>query len=156
MTLQDERDYAVSRNMKEIDKLKREIARLKVQEVRSESITFCQPILSSTNFDGNSFSDTGDWVKIDVSAEFGLENARAVFIRATVRDSASGTTNGLWVRFGDGVSTQLFVRATGFPNDQLADGACWIPCDENGDFYYWVNASGTNTTDIWLYIISYM
>lgn len=112
--------------------------------------------LASANWAGSTHSSTG-WTKIDLSTVFGApENIRAVLVRLTVRDSASSTTNGLHMGLGgDGINTALFARPTGQPNNQLADAHGICPCDENGDIYYWCNASGNKTLGAWLYIYGY-
>ena len=122
-------------------------------------IIFLQTRLSDSDFDGDSFSDTGKTL-IDLSAVFGLPaGIRAVYMRVRIRDSgsAAGSTSprvtlGPTNVAGAGPS----VVAAGRANDAFEDQCLWIPCDPNGDIYYEVDASGAGTLDLWLRPWGYM
>lgn len=112
--------------------------------------------LTSTSWDGDSFSTTAK-TKIDLSAVFGAPaGVKAVLIWVGIRDSGSaggdtylvlGPTNSA----GVGVS----VGPSGRANDAWERAQLVVPCDANGDIYYQVAASGASTMDIFLQIDGY-
>lgn len=108
--------------------------------------------LSSTSWDGDAFSDVSPTV-LDLSAVFGVPaNVKAVTIWMAIRDSGAA---GAYVYFGPS-STSWSVGAytvVGSDMPHYCSGIC--PCDANGDITYTVNATGTGTCDIWLYITGY-
>ncbi len=109
------------------------------------------------SFNGDSFSDVGTFTKIENTSWSTVipSDARALLIRLLCRDSGSAATSGLYVILsGDGTNGAFAVRPSGKANDDYADGTADVPCT-NGDIWYRVEASGTNTMDIWLYCFGY-
>lgn len=112
--------------------------------------------LTSTAWDGNSRSTTAKTL-IDLSEVFGVPaNIKAISAKASMRDSGSaagragiiiGPTNVSWVGRG------AFV--TGIRNDAIMDFDLIVPCNADGDVYYQIIASGTETIDVWLQIWGY-
>jgi len=111
--------------------------------------------LSSTSWDGDSFSTTAKTL-IDLSAVFGVPaGVKAVLVFVAVRDSDSQTNDTL-IRLSpnnsDGVG-QGFNSA--YVNDRYGRYSATIPCDANGDIYYQTVASGAGTLDVVLQINGY-
>lgn len=110
--------------------------------------------LTSTSFDGDSFSDTAA-IQIDLSSVFGVPaNAKAVLVRIVCRDSDTWGTDGMYFAVGPTSSNWYSVVCRPFGGDvwNEMNGIC--PCD-GGDIYYKVGASGTNTLDATLEIHGY-
>jgi hypothetical protein len=110
--------------------------------------------LTASAFDGDSFSDVS-WTKIDTSAVFSAPaGIKAAMVRLIARDSATWGTAGLYVDVGpDGSAGSFSVRPAG--GDVFAETVGVCPCDANGDFYYRINASGSNTLDLYIQIMGY-
>lgn len=119
--------------------------------------TFLTTPLTSTAWDGDSFSTTAK-TKIDLSAVFGAPaGVKAILVRVSVRDSGSAAGNP-WLLLSPNDTTNvgaLNLRAAGIANDALVDESGICPCDANGDVYYQCVATGSNTLDVWLYIWGY-
>lgn len=131
--------------------------RASVQYTGALPVPFTTPI-GHGSFDGDSFSDVGTYTKIEnTSWNTALPaDAKALLIRLRCRDSASATTSGLFVALsGDGTNSLLVARPSGKPNDDFAERICWMPCT-NGDIWYRVEASGTDTMDIFLHCFGWM
>ena len=113
--------------------------------------------LTSTSFDGDSFSTTG-YVLIDLSSVFGVPaGVKAVLVQAQCRDSGSAAATDLYLALGPDAATTLYfnVRLQGLPNDSFGSETAVVPCNADGDLYYRVQASGTNTMDVWMRILGY-
>ena len=114
--------------------------------------------LSSTAWDGDSFSTTAKTV-IDLSVVFGAPaGIKAVLMRVAARDSASAATTGLYVGISPNNtsgSAPLIARPSGLTNDYFAENCAPCPCDANGDIYYQIVASGANTLDCYIEIWGY-
>lgn len=129
--------------------------------VRRNEITrpvFLTTPLTSTAWDGDSYSTTAK-TKIDLSAVFGAPaGIKAVLVRMFANDSASVSTSSCWIGLSPNdvdASLALVLRLSGVPNDMRQDEQGICPCDEDGDIYYQITASGTNTTDVWITIWGY-
>ena len=145
----------------EIGKLKREVERLKrVEQVDSSLIgrpVFLTTPLTSTSWDGDSFSTTAK-TKIDLSAVFGVPaGVKAVLVRLTARDSGSSAG---YCQFGlspnstaGSVAVQAYLQ--GVANDVYVTANGIVPCDSGGDIYYQITASGTGTLDAFIEIWGY-
>lgn len=144
----------------EIGKLKREVERLKrVEQVDSSLIgrpVFLTTPLTSTAWDGDSFSTT-DKTLIDLSAVFGVPaGVRAVLAKIAIRDSGSAATSCRFELSGVSSGTNYSLTAQASPiNDRYAYFNGIVPCDANGDIYYNIIASGSGTMDIYLEIWGY-
>ena len=140
----------------EIDRLKRQVERLKVGELPARFIPLTTP-LTSTSWDGDSFSTTAK-TKIDLSAVFGAPaGIKAVLLEVAARDSGSAGVE-TRIRFSPNDtahSSAMECYLTGRANDQfnVSSGIC--PCDANGDIYYQITASGANSMDVYLRIWGY-
>jgi len=112
--------------------------------------------LTSTAWDGDSFSTTSKTL-IDLSAVFGVPaGVKAVLVKVALRDSASAS--GLYYIQFSGVSsgTGYSLTVPAIPvNDRYGYGQGIVPCDANGDIYYSIVASGSGTMDIYLEIWGY-
>lgn len=112
--------------------------------------------LTSSSWDGDAYSTTAK-TKIDLSSVFGMpEGARAVLVNLAIRDSGSASSE-CWVALAPNATANegLWLGCSGLANDKYARGALTVPCDENGDLYYQVQASGAATMDIWMQIWGY-
>jgi len=117
---------------------------------------FLTTALTSTSWDGDSFSTTSKTL-IDLSSVFSVPaGVKAVLVKVALRDSASAS--GLYYIQFSGVSSgtnySIVVEAPPV-NDRFGYGQGIVPCDANGDIYYNVDASGSGTMDIYLEIWGY-
>ena len=114
--------------------------------------------LTSTAWDGDAFSTTSK-TKIDLSSEFGVPaGAKAILVQLLARDSGGAAST--LVFFGvspdhtDGSLAIMNVQR-GLPNDTMVYETGICPCDSNGDIYYQITASGTDTMDCYIRIWGY-
>ena len=135
--------------------LEREVERLRVKE-SGKFIALTTP-LTSTRWDGDSFSTTGKTL-IDLSAVFGVPaGVKAVLIRLTARDSGSASTTCQLAVSPNDTADSVVVQAylQGFDNNVYGASSGICPCDANGDIYYQIAASGTGTLQAWIQIWGY-
>lgn len=121
-------------------------------KISRENLTgwhFLTTPLTSTSWDGDSYSTTAK-TKIDLSTVFGVPaNVKAVLVRLTARDS--GSSSGYCQlalspnNTQDSVAMQAYLQ--GVPNDAYISINGVVPCDSGGDVYYQITASGTDTLD---------
>ena len=112
---------------------------------------------TSTSWDGDSYSTTAKTL-IDLSEVFGVPaGVKAVVVRMAARDSGSSTgicQLGLSPNSTAGsVAVQAYLQ--GVANDVYVSVNGVVPCDENGDVYYQIVASGTGTLDAIIEIWGY-
>jgi hypothetical protein len=116
---------------------------------------FRRTALTSTAWDGDARSTTAKTV-IDLSAVFGVPaGVKAVLARMIARDSGSAASLSLYFALSPNdiaASHVAAVRPAGITNDAVTEITAIIPCDENGDIYYQIGASGAGTMDCWLEI----
>jgi hypothetical protein len=112
--------------------------------------------LTSTSWDGDSYSTTAKTL-IDLSAVFGVPaGVKAVDLWVEINDSGSAATD-CWLLLSpnntaySGKYIGLHLR----PNDANERISLTVPCDENGDIYYQINASGTGTMDVNIMVWGY-
>ena len=112
--------------------------------------------LTSTAWDGGDSYSTTPKTKIDLSAVFGAPaGVKAVLVMVSIRDSAS-SSNDTWFLLSPNDIAYKGLSLTGHAiNDFWQRQAFVVPCDANGDVYYQINASGTNTMDCYLEIWGY-
>jgi len=115
--------------------------------------------LTHSSFGGASFSDVAALTKIENTSWSSTipAEARALAIRMAIRDSGSSTVTSCAVRlYAYSTATQhgMEVQCAGINNDALASSHAIVPCT-NGDIWYTVDATGTNTLDIWLRCTGY-
>ena len=118
--------------------------------------TFLTTPLTSTAWDGDSFSTTPK-TKIDLSAVFGAPaGIKAVLVTCTLRDSGAASTDSWIILSTNGDDNYSGMGAACPPvNDRYGRYSIIVPCDENGDIYYRCEASGSNTLDVYLEIYGY-
>ena len=113
--------------------------------------------LTNASWEGGARSDEG-FTEINMPSVFGIpSNCRAVLCRIIARDSVSLTTTGLYFSLsnyaGGGV---LSVRPSGIANDYYIENTGVVPCSENGNIYYSINASGAGTLDAYLRVCGFL
>jgi hypothetical protein len=115
--------------------------------------------LTSTSFDGDSFSDVSTCTVIDLSAAFSAPaGIKAVSVRVQARDSASATTDDLHFSLCSSTSTDSWAvsaRPSKLTNDHWAVASGVVPCNADGDIYYICDASGSDTLDAIIVIFGY-
>ena len=111
--------------------------------------------LTSTAWDGDSFSTTAK-TKIDLSVVFGVPaGVKAVLVNVALRDSGSAA-NECFISLSPSPSVGgMTARCSGVANDKLVNACLTVPCDTNGDIWYEITASGTDTMDVHLQIYGY-
>jgi hypothetical protein len=112
--------------------------------------------LTSTAWDGDSFSTVSTSTKIDLSAVFGAPaNIKAVNMSVLVRDSAAAGTTEYYIQLGPSSAYfyQLPVGCYGGDLWQRQSGV--LNCDANGDIWYKTNASGSLTMEVYVRIWGY-
>lgn len=115
--------------------------------------------LTSTSFDGDSFSDVSTCTVIDLSTAFSAPaGIKAVSVRVQARDSASATTDDLHFSLCSSTSTDSWAvsaRPSKLTNDHWATASGVVPCNADGDIYYICDASGSDTLDAIIVIFGY-
>ncbi len=134
--------------------LEQRVERLEVQERPLSYVPLTTP-LTSTSWDGDSFSTTGATL-IDLSAVFSAPaGVKAVAVSVAFRDSGSAAAE-VAISLGPSAAVNaLEVRASGIANDFWTAGSGVVPCDANGDIYYTISASGASTAEIIMRIWGY-
>ena len=140
--------------MREINRLQGQIDALRTIQQGWSPVFLATP-LTSTSWDGDARSTTGK-TKIDLSAVFGTPaGIKAILIGVSVRDSASASVQS-YMYFGPtSTNGEGLVAKAGEINDRRTEYTLVVPCDGNGDIYYQIQASGTNTFDAWIDIWGY-
>jgi len=119
-------------------------------------LTVLDAPLTSTNFDGDSYSTTAK-TAIDLSSIFGAPaGIKAVLMKAQIKDS--GSAAGFCTLILGPSSTAnvgLEVSCSGLTNDAAANGCLLVPCNATGDICYQIYASDANTMDVTLQVWGY-
>lgn len=140
-----------------LEKISRLETRLSELDRRENSaIHIYQTPLASTFWDGDAHSNEGVSL-IDLSVTFGVpDRIKAVMIQLYARDSAALGTTGLL--FSVGPTSTYFYAADARPTggDVWASTSALVPCNDDGDIYYKIQASGTNTLDAWMRVWGYL
>jgi hypothetical protein len=113
--------------------------------------------LSSTDYDGDAFSDTA-LTLIDLSAVYGVPaGISAVLLSASVNDSGSAANDTYFLAqpTSDAGLGSFVIRCSGLANDTIRNGTGICPCNADGDIYYAIEASGPDTLDLNLQIFGY-
>lgn len=139
--------------VREIAILKRDMERLNARETPGLAWRYLTSPLTSTSFDGDSFSSTAK-LSIDLSAVFGVPaGVKAVYIKTAIRDSGSASNDCiLYLSPENAGNTGPAVDTGRIANDVYVRDTLVVPCDANGDIYYQVVASGAGTMDIILQV----
>lgn len=119
--------------------------------------TFLTTPLTSTAWDGDSFSTTAKTL-IDLSSVFGVPaGVKAVLVRLTARDSGSSAGYCQLALSPNSTAGSVAVQCylQGVANDVYVSANGIVPCDANGDVYYQVVASGSGTLDAFIEIWGY-
>lgn len=118
--------------------------------------TYLTSPLTSTSWDGDSFSTTSK-TKIDLSSVFGVPAyVKAVLIKIALRDSGAAANDCYITLSPNDVAYEGAMGTRCLPVDDrwtMETGVC--PCDANGDIYYQIVASGSSTFDVILQIWGY-
>lgn len=127
-----------------------------------DSTDFGRPVflttpLTSTSWDGDSFSTTAK-TKIDLSSVFGAPaGIKGIFVKLVARDSGSSAGYcqlGLSPNSTDSsMAIQCYLQ--GVANDVYVSANGIVPCNANGDIYYQIVASGAGTLDAFIEIWGY-
>jgi hypothetical protein len=138
--------------------IEREIEKLKIFDVpkASSGWVYLQAPLTSTSFDGDSFSTTAKTL-IDLSTVFGAPaGIKSIIVKVLIRDSGSSGAECL-IRLGptNTAGAGLELRCSGIGNDFFSAGCLVVPCNANGDIYYQLVASGALTLDVAIQIHGY-
>lgn len=143
--------------MREIEQLKKDMEREKVLESNaSNDWVYLTAPLTSTSWDGDSFSTTAKTL-IDLSVVFGVPaGIRAIDIYVAVRDSDSAATDTKLTLAPNNTAGEGFIFSPLPVNDRRFRGSAIVPCDANGDIYYQIDASGAGTFDAWIAIWAYL
>jgi hypothetical protein len=114
--------------------------------------------LTSTSFDGDSFSTTAK-TSINLATAFDarLSGAVAVLAKVSVRDSASAGTDCYFMLSPNAdAGSGMEIRPQGRANDTYESETLVVPCASGGTtLYYQVLATGTNTLDVYMSIWGY-
>jgi hypothetical protein len=125
-----------------------------------DSTAFGRPVflaspLTSTAWDGDAFSTTAK-TKIDLSVVFGVPaGVKAVLVNVALRDSGSAANECLISLSPSSSAGGMTARCSGIANDKFVNACLTVPCDTNGDIWYEIAASGTNTMYVYLQIWGY-
>ena len=140
-----------------LQRIERDLERMGKGE--SASIVLLTAPLTSTSWDGDSFSTTAKTL-LDLSAVFTVPDyAKAILVSCFVRDSGSATTannTNLLLSPNNTAGQGVYFSCSGLANDAYGRGMAWVPCDANGDVYYQIIASGASTMDIYIQIWGYL
>lgn len=112
--------------------------------------------LTSTSWDGDARSTTAKTL-IDLSEVFGVPaGVKAILVALTIRDSASSTNDCLFLLSTNGDDNYQGMGLTAdSTNDRYTRSSITMPCTADGDIYFRLNASGTNTMDVFISIWGY-
>lgn len=115
---------------------------------RQQRTVYKQTALASTDWEVTDTRSTTAKTLIDLSAVFGVPaGVRAVYVYMAVKDTASASTDTYIVLGPDNVAYNgEYFSSAGQANSSWSRQSQWVACDANGDIYYQVAASGSNTT----------
>ena len=140
-----------------IGSIERRLSDMPVIETGWNPVFLAEP-LTSTDFDGDSFSDVVAHTKIENTSWSSVvpSNALALSLLIQSRDSGSAGGNCYIAIYSTATATNpaMVHYLYGAPNDAIWASAAIVPCTD-GDIWYKCEATGTNTLDIWLYVTGY-
>lgn len=142
--------------MREINRLNRQIEAFQSGGYATLQFVPLTTPLTSTSWDGDSFSDVTTSTQLDLSAVFGTPaGIKAVVLKVKALDSAAWGTAGLYFACGpsDAQWAHFLVAPKGGDVEERATSP--VTCDANGDIWYRINASGSGTMDITLAVVGY-
>ena len=109
---------------------------------------------TSTSWDGDARSTTAK-TKIDLSDVFGVPaGVKAILVRITARDSGGSSGYCQFALSPNNTAGSVAIQAylQGVANDVYVSENGIVPCDANGDVYYQIIASGTETLEAFIEI----
>ena len=115
-------------------------------------IVWCESGIPSNKFNGVSgFSDTAATLLNAEADSNGKipKGAKAISVQMYGRDSASASTQCNVTLGGTSATADVACNASGAPNDANVQSTGWTSCDANGDYYYYINATGSGTWDFY-------
>lgn len=119
------------------------------------TVVFLTASLTSPDWDGDSYSTTAK-TKINLNDKFGTPTGiKAILAQVSIRDSGSAGTT---CRFVLGANNIAYNGATVLTlpiNDQWNESQVIAPCDEDGNVYYQIIASGAGTFEVYFSIVGY-
>jgi collagen type VII alpha len=119
------------------------------------STPFLKVPLSAGSWSGGSYSTTAATL-LDLSTVFGVPaGVKGINVRLAARDSAAVGTTGLSVSIGPSATYYYNVSVPVIGGNVVNSNTSPCSCDDNGDIYYRIVASGVGTMDIWLEIWGY-
>ena len=119
---------------------------------------------------GNNFLQTplaGSWgglnvsttpkTKIDLSDIFGVPpSIRSVLLYVSYHDSGSaGSDCQIIFSPNDTAGAGTSVGSFGLPDDKWTFGQVIVPCNDEGDIYFQITASGASTMDVYIQVLGY-
>ena len=117
--------------------------------------TFLTTPLTSTSWDGDARSDESPTL-IDLSSVFSAPaGIKAILARLACRDSATLGTTGMYSNIGPDETYNYQMSCVPVGGDVINSITGICTCNIDGDIYYRINASGSNTMDVWLEIWGY-
>ena len=134
------------KTIERIKRLEREVERLRVKE-KQVFVPLTTP-LTSTSWDGDN-KGTGDRAIVDLSTVFGVPaGVKAVLMSIQTTGDAAND----YICFGpnSGNSFALTCRTT--VASQIAHASGIVPCDANGDVYYYTQGT---VEGVWVWIWGY-
>jgi hypothetical protein len=142
--------------MRELRHIEKEIEILKIFEVpkASSGWVYLQAPLTSTSWDGDAHSTTAKTL-IDLSTVFGVPpGVKAVLVKVAANDSGSAGTSCFIALSPNNTAFEyaLVCKPFDIANDSPRHANGVVPCDNNGDIYYEIAATGVNTFDVILQI----
>lgn len=118
---------------------------------------FLQSPLTSTSWDGDTFSTTSKTL-LNLASTFGTPaGIKAVYTQVFVRDSASSTSSNYFIILSptNVANEGIYFSCNGLVNNAYARHTAIVPCNEDGNIYYQTLASGTNTMNVWMQVWGY-
>lgn len=113
--------------------------------------------LNNTDYNGDSFSTNTSKVQLDLHTGWSVpDDVVAVLVNVIARDSGSagGTANVQFFASSTAGNPSATLKLDGLANDEKMQQNVIIPCT-NGDIWWSRTATGTNTLDVWIWIIGY-
>jgi len=138
----------------EIEKLKKHTEQLSTIEKPWSFVPLTTP-LTSTDFDGDSFSTTAK-TKIDLSVKFGAPaGIKAIDAIVAIRDSGASGGDYWLILSPNNTAGVGFTTTCPRVDDGFGRDSHLVPCDADGDIYYQINANGAGTFNAWITIYGY-
>jgi hypothetical protein len=112
--------------------------------------------ITDASYDTGVFSSVSDQ-QIDMSSVFtgNLTYAQGYHFMIAIRDSGGASTN-CWIGFKTSSGGSYVAwKSCHLANDEWARDVIFIPAGANGDIWFDINASGTNTFDLILRVVGY-